>query len=331
MSTDIAPVATEPDGGPAGPAGTATLTAGPQTPEEEAERWAALERRVAQSTASRKPPGFVWVVPAAMAVLAGITLHRYVPHPPAAVTAVAVLLVLLTAVQPECQRLMAGTRPAPDPQELDDYWEWLPRRVPPVPPATLAAARRYLGRGRWRSVRLLIARREDGSRPIARHLRAGDRIELVLDDHIAEGPSEVARGSLAHEARHCDWLPLAAGSLSSFLCMPVQVMAAVWALGPATLTPGAAVQAVAVLAGLRLAATVLFYGAEIYCDLRAAADQGAAVQRAVFDAIAAEDARARRSFAWRAVLRLINCGAPPPHPALWLRRAAVRLMPGIPA
>jgi hypothetical protein len=313
-------------------AGTATLADGPQATEEEAARWADLERRVAQSTTLRRPASFQWVVPAVMAVLAGITLHRDVPHPPAAVAAVAVLLVLLLAVQPEAQRIRASTGPEPDVKELDEYVEWLPRRIPAVPAATLTAARRHLAAlagGRWRSAHLLIARRENAHRPVAQRFQPGDRIELILDDHIAEGPAEVAAGALAHEARHCDRLPLAASSLSGLLCQPGAVLVAAWALPwPATLTLDAAGQAIAVLAVLRVTATLLFWGVEIYCDLGAAADQGAAAQCAVFDVLAAEDARMTRSFARRAVARLLNWGAPPPHPPLELRRAAVRLRYG---
>ena len=330
MSTEITTVNTGPGGGEE--TGTATLTADPQATDEEAERWADLERRVAQSTAPRKTAPYQWVVPVVTAVLAGITLHRYVPHPAAAVAAVAVLLALLLAVQPEAQRIRAGTGPEPDVKELDGYTEWLPRRVPAVSAATLTAAGRHtraLAGGRWRSAHLLIARREPGHRPVAQRFQPGDRIELILDDHIAEGPSEVAAGALAHEACHCDRLPLAASSLSGLLCQPGPVLVAAWALPwPATLTPGTAGQAVAVLAVLRVAATLIFCGAEIYCDLGAAADQGAAAQRAVFDVLAAEDARATRSYARRAVVRLLTWGAPPPPPPLWLRRAAVRLRYG---
>jgi hypothetical protein len=298
----------------------------------EAERWAALERRVAQSTAPRGTGPFLWLVPAVIAVLAGLTLHRDVPHPVAAVAAVAALLALLLAVQPEARRVLAGTGPEPDLQELDDYREWLPRRVPAVPAATLAAADRYLGAlagGRWRSAHLLIARRENGPRAIALRYQAGDRVELILDDHVAEGPPEVAIGALAHEARHCGRLALAAASLSCLLCQPGPVIVAVWALPwPAALTLGAAGQAIAVLAGLRVAATLIFWAVEISCDLGAAADQGVAAVGAVFGAIAAEDARAVRSFARRAVARLLTWAAPPPYPPLWLRRAAVRLRYG---
>ena len=333
MSTEITAVNAGASGGEeAATASTATLTADPQATDEEAERWADLERRVAQSTAPRKTVPYQWVVPVVTAVLAGITLHRYVPHPAVAVAAVAVLLVLLLAVQPEAQRIRAGTGPEPDLKELDGYTEWLPRRVPPVPAATLTAASRHtraLAGGRWRSAHLLIARREPGHRPVAQRFQPGDRIELILDDHIAEGPAEVAAGALAHEARHCDRLPLAASSLSGLLCQPGPVIVAAWALPwPATLTLGAAGQAIAVLAVLRVAATLIFSGAEIYCDLGAAADQGAAAQRAVFDVLAAEDARMTRSYARRAFTRLLNWGAPPPHPPLGLRRAAVRLRYG---
>ncbi|MGH3247238.1 MAG: hypothetical protein ACRDOI_13660, partial [Trebonia sp.] len=233
---------------------------------------------------------------------------------------------------PEVQRALAGTGPEPDLQELDDYTEWLPRRVPAVPPATLAAAGRHLGaltRGRWRSAHLLIARRENGPRTMALRSLAGDRVEVILDDYVAEGPPQVAAGALAHEARHCGRLTLAAGSLSGLLCQPGPVIAAAWALPwPAALTPCTAVQAVAVLAGLRAAAVLIFWGTEVSCDLGAAASTGAAAMGAVFDAIAAEDARAARSFARRAVTRLLNWSAPPPYPPLRLRRAAVRLRYG---
>lgn len=333
MSTEITAVTTGRDGGDeTGTAGTATLTADPQATDEEAARWADLERRVAQATAPRGTAAFQWVVPVVTAVLAGITLHRGVPHPAAAVAVVAGLAVLVLAVQPEAQRARAGTGPEPDLKELDDYREWLPRRVPAVPAATLAAADRILGAlagGRWRSAHLLIARREGGSRPLAQRCQAGDRIELILDDHIAQGPPQVAAGMLAHEARHCGRLTLAAGSISGLLCQPGPVIVAAWALPwPVTLTPGAAGQAITVLAGLRAAATLIFWAVEVSCDLGAAADQGAAAEGAVFDALAAEDARARRSYARRAAARLLNWGAPPPHPPLWLRRAAVRLRYG---
>jgi hypothetical protein len=333
LSTESAAVTAGPDGREPGTAGTITLSGGPDTAKGEAARWAALECRIAQSTAPRGTAPYLWLVPAVIAVLAGMTLHRDVPHPPAAVVAVAALLVLVLAIQPEAQRVRAGAGPEPDLHELDAYREWLPRRVPAVPAATLAAAERYLGvlaGGRWRSAHLLIARRGNGPCAIAQHCQAGDRIELILDDCIAEGPPGAAIGALAHEARHSGVLTLAAASLSGLLCQPWPVLlAAAWALPwPAALTLGAAGRAIAVLAGLRLAATLIFWAVEISCDLGAAADRGVAAAGAVFDVIAAEDARAVRSFARRAVARMLNWGAPPPYPPLWLRRAAVRLRYG---
>jgi hypothetical protein len=333
LSTESAAVITGTDGGgEPGAAGTATLPPGPETVGGEAGRWAALEFRVAQSTAPRGTVPFLWLVPVVIAVLAGLTLHRDVPHPPAAVAAVAALLVLRLAGRGEAQRLLARTGTEPDLQELDDYAEWLPRRVPAVPAATLTAVGQSLGAlagGRWRSAHLLIARRGNDPRAIAQHGQAGDRVELILDDSIAEGTPAVALGALAHEVRHCGVLTLAAASLSGLLCQPGPVIVAAWALPwPAAFTLGAAGQAVAVLAGLRVAATLIFWAVEVSCDLGAAADQGVAAAGAVFDVLAAEDARAVRSFARRAVARLLNWGAPPPYPPLWLRRAAVRLRYG---
>jgi hypothetical protein len=127
--------------------------------------------------------------------------------------------------------VQAARGPAPDTAELDEYARWLPRRVPAVPAGTLAALQRHaqaLTSGRWRSVHLLIARREDGRRPLAQRVQPGDWVELVLDDHVAEGPAEVAAGMLAHEARHCDPFPLAATALSAVLCLPVPVLVAAW-------------------------------------------------------------------------------------------------------
>lgn len=139
----------------------------------------------------------------------------------------------------------------------------------------------------------------------------------------------MAAGALAHEARHCDRLAVAASSLSGLLCQPGPVLVAAWALPwPATLTLSAAGQAIGVLAALRLAATLIFWAVEAYCDLAGAADQGAAAARAVFDVLAGEDARMAWSFARRAAVRLLSWGAPPPHPPLWLRRAAVRVRYG---
>jgi hypothetical protein len=325
LSTDIATTETEPGGDP-GPGARAPGE------DEEAERWAGLERRVAQSVGHSAPP-LAWVTMAVMAALAGLTVHRVIPHPLAAVIVVAVLMVVMLAGQVEAQRIRASAEPAPDVAELEEYAAWLPRRVPAVPAQTLAAADRYLGQlagGRWRSAHLLIARtgRLD---IVARHHRAGDRLELVLEDHLAEGPPGAAAAALAHEARHSGMLAAAAQSLARLLCQPVPLLVAVWALPwPATLTPGAAEMAVAAVAGLRVVATLIFWAVEIACDLGAARDQGAAAARAVLDVIAAADAQARRSYARRAIVRFVNWGAPPPHPPLWLRRAAVHLRPARP-
>jgi hypothetical protein len=318
LSTDIATTETGLDGGP-GP--------GARPLGDEAERWAVLERRVAQSVGYSAPP-LAWVTVAVMAALAGLTVHRVVPHPLAAVIVVAVVMVVVLAGQVEAQRVRASAGPAPDVAELEEYAAWLPRRVPAVPAQTLAAADRYLGQlagGRWRSAHLLIARtgRLD---IVARHHRAGDRLELVLEDHLAEGPPGAAAAALAHEARHSGRLTAAAHSLACLLCQPVPLLVAAWALPwPATLTPGAAEMAIAVVAGLRVAATLIYWSVEIACDLGAARDQGTAAEHAILDVIATADSQARRSYARRAIVRFANWGASPPHPPLWLRRAAVRL------
>jgi hypothetical protein len=318
LSTDIATTETGLDGGP-GP--------GARPLGDEAERWAVLERRVAQSVGYSAPP-LAWVTVAVMAALAGLTVHRVVPHPLAAVIVVAVVMVVVLAGQVEAQRVRASAEPAPDVAELEEYAAWLPRRVPAVPAQTLAAADRYLGQlagGRWRSAHLLIARtgRLD---IVARHHRAGDRLELVLEDHLAEGPPGAAAAALAHEARHSGRLTAAAHSLACLLCQPVPLLVAAWALPwPATLTPGAAEMAIAVVAGLRVAATLIYWSVEIACDLGAARDQGTAAEHAILDVIATADSQARRSYARRAIVRFANWGASPPHPPLWLRRAAVRL------
>jgi hypothetical protein len=329
LSTDSTAPEPEP-----GTAGTATLPESAEAGDEEARHWADLERRVARSTVPSLPSG-QWIAPLAVALLAGLTLHRHVPHPLPAAAAAAALMALLLALQPEVQRIRAGNRPDPDLKELDGYTAWLPRRVPAVPPATLAAAGRHTGDlagGRWRSAHLLIARREDGSRLIAQFCQAGNRIELVMDADIAEGPPEAAIGVLAHEARHAGRLALAAENLSCQLCLPAWVLVATWALPwPATLTPAAAGQAIGLAAGLRVIATLLFWSVELACDLGAAADHGPAAAEAGFAVIADADAQMTRSFARRAALRLLNWGAPPPHPPLWLRRAAVRIRYGRPA
>ncbi|HEY1618623.1 MAG TPA: hypothetical protein VGG25_13460 [Streptosporangiaceae bacterium] len=331
MSTDsTAPARPEP-----GAAGTATLPRSAGTAADEASRWADFERRVAQSTIPYVPSPYQWIAPLAVAIVAGLTLHRDVPHPLPAVITAAALLALALALRPEAERIRTGRGPEPDLQELDAYTAWLPRRVPAIPPATLAAAARHtaeLAGDRWRSAHLLIARREDGSRAIAQFCQAADRAELILDADIAEGPPEAAIGSLAHEARHSGRLALAVRNLSCLLCLPAWVLIATWALPwPATLTPAAAGQAIGLAAGLRITATLLFWGVEIACDLGAAADHGPAAAEAAFAVIAGADAQLTRSFARRAALRLLNWGATPPHPPLRLRRAAVRVRYGRPA
>ena len=306
----------------------------PETADEDAEaiRWADLERRVGASSSARTSRGWSpeWVIPVVIAVLAGMTVHRYVPRPLPAVAVVSALLVLRLALQPEVLRARADAGPEPDTQELEAYTEWLPRRHPAVPAETLAAASRYAAalRGRWRSLHLLVARRGDGRRLVAQRFQPGDRVEIVLDDYIAEGDPRVAVATMAHEVRHCGWLPLAAGSLSGLLCGTGPVIVATWALPWPGTFAGTAVQVIALLAGLRVAATVLQWGVEVSCDLGAAADQGAAAEHAALDLLAAEDARMPRSFTRVAVVRLLNWGAPPPHPPLWIRRGAVRLRYG---
>lgn len=306
----------------------------PETTDQDVEagRWADLERRVGASSSARTTRGWSpeWVIPVVIAVLAGMTLHRYLPRPLPAVAVVSALLVLRLALQPEVLRARAAAGPEPDTQELDAYTGWLPRRDPAVPPETLAAVARYAAalRGRWRSLHLLIARREDGRRLVAQRFQPGDRVEIVLDDYIAEGDPQVAVATMAHEVRHCGWLPLAAGSLSGLLCGTGPVIVATWALPWPGTFAGTAIQVIALLAALRIFATVLQWGVEVSCDLGAAADQGAAAEHAVLDLLAAEDARMPQSFTRVFVVRLLTWGGPPPHPPLWLRRGAVTLWYG---
>ena len=237
--------------------------------------------------------------------------------------------MLVLALQPEGQRLRAAAGPGPDLQELDDYTRWLPRRVPAVPAATLAVADRYaraLTGGRWRSAHLLIARRDSGSRPMALNNQAGDQIELILDDYIAEGPPEVAaaawhmRPVIAHahpRRREPEQPALPArsrhrGSLGAALARHFHAgRRGAGNRGDSRAPRGGDAH----LLGSR---GVLRPGGR--CR------SGAAAMNAVFDTIAAQDARPGvPSFARRAIARLLNWGAPPPYPPTWLCRAVVRL------
>ena len=157
---------------------------------------------------------------AAVALLAGTGLRQLVPHPVALIAAIAGVVVVTGLAGPAWLRLVsrlhashpeynlarvAGAEPGWV-AEAQAYRQWLPRRVPPVPAQTLAAADRVLAgvtaRG-WRSAHLLIARAGPGSPlPMGVTRLLGDRVQIVLGDCIAEGPPEVAAATLAHEARH---------------------------------------------------------------------------------------------------------------------------------
>lgn len=307
----------------------------------EAARWEDFERRVAQATL---PSAYAQPVPVqsliqllqslgqlVIAVLAGLALHRLVPHPLAAVIPVALLAALRLALVAEASRVRGGLPAKEHLGELDEYRRWLPRRVPAVPPETLAAADECVRRleRRWGAARLLIARREPGHpNTVSQQRPVGNLAELVLDHRVAEGPPAVAVSSLGHEAAHCGGLMSAAMSLSTRLVSSFIVIVAAWALPWPGTFPAAAGESAGVLAGLRLMATLLFWVVEIRCDLAGASFAGPTAERAAFDLMAAEDARATRSFTRRAFAHFFNPALSPPHPPLWLRRAAISLRHG---
>ena len=271
---------------------------------------------------------------AAVALLAGTGLRQLVPHPVALIAAIAGVVVVtglagpawlrrvsrLHAAHPEYNLArVAGAEPGWV-AEAAAYRQWLPRRVPPVPAQTLAAADRVLAgvtaRG-WRSAHLLIARAGPGSPlPMGVTRLLGDRVQIVLGDCIAEGPPEVAAATLAHEARHTTAVHAAIWNL---LAMRARLIFLVgWALA----WPAALWAALAVHAGL----AALKWYMEVSADLAAARATGPEVMTKVFDVmtdLAAARRRAQRQALARTGMRALSWAAGPGHPPIRVRRAVI--------
>jgi hypothetical protein len=292
-----------------------------------------LERNAAQNAAGqvrarrtfRLPQ---WAITTAVVVLAGMSLHRYIPAPYAAAAGAA--LAAFAAVSGMCRteglRLRAHREPEPPwVQEMTAYREWLPRRVPALAPGTMAAVGRHLGPvpagGRWRSAHLMIARHGQGLLgPFAKTAPLGDRFEVMLGEHIAESPAPVVAAVLAHEKRHMSRARIILWDLATSLRAPGFILAAAWALPlPAAL---------AAVPALRIAAMLLFWSVEVSCDLGAAADEGPAAMTDVYAIMTACEA-ARKTASprpgqvmfsirrWAALSR--------PHPPIPVRRAITRM------
>jgi hypothetical protein len=262
-----------------------------------------------------------WLAWAVTGVLAGAGLHQLVRHPAAAVAAATALFALGGALTSASTRLRARSQPEPGSMaDLAAYREWLPRRVPPVPAATLTVVDRYLAQVTshgWGSAQLLLARYKGGPPgPMGGTNPVGDRLELVLGSHVAEGPTEVAAVTVAHEMRHMRQFRLAMWDLAVTLRrQQVLIIIAGWEWSWAA--------AVVAVVALRLAAMLICWSVEVSCDLGAAADHGAAAMRATYEVMTA--GRRARGAAHRparqAISGMLHWASAPTHPPIALRRA----------
>jgi hypothetical protein len=306
-----------------------TSSTEPGEPDPENARWEREERAVAESISGG--PDMIGKVRMlafmAATVLAGMGLRAHLGQPVAAVAVFAAWLAAAGMLAPAAERLKARQQPG-EPGWVADmiaYRTWLPRRVPPVPAETLAAADRYLTglpARRWQSAHLFIARAPAGQQvSMGITFPRGNRLEVILGDHVATGPVPVATATLAHETRHGSAWRLAARNLAETIRGQGMFLIG-WAV------PWPAVILVAVLT--HIACTLVIWAEEVSCDLGAAADAGPAAMLGVCDVMAASR-RIRRTAA-RAVpapKRLaawaVHWAAGPGHPPIPVRRAIIRL------
>jgi hypothetical protein len=263
----------------------------------------------------------------AVTALAGMGLRAHFGQPVAAVAVFAAWLVSAGTLAPATERLKARQQPG-EPGWVADmtaYRAWLPRRVPPVPAEILAAADRYLAGlpvRRWQSAHLFIARAPAGQ-PVSMGatIPRGNRLEVILGDHVATGPVPVATATLAHETRHGSAWRLAARNLAGTLRRQGMFLIG-WAV------PWPAVIPAAVLT--HIACTLVIWAEEVSCDLGAAADAGPAAMLGAYDIMLASR-RSRRAAAGavpapkRLAARALHWAAGPGHPPIPVRRAIIRL------
>ena len=198
-----------------------------------------------------------------------------------------------------------------------------------LPAATLGLAREIMAAmtagTRWRGSFLYISRctEEDdvhyATCCAAGTYARGGRLLVILGEHLAAGPPELAVAVLGHERRHVSGWRLYLYSLAA--------VASVWGLAVAGwAVPWPALLLVA--AALRVVTTALFWTIEISCDVGSARDTSAGAMLAAVD----YQERTRRgaralwpSWKRRAVI-VLTCLAWPDHPPFSMRRAAVRAL-----
>lgn len=293
----------------------------PGEPDCESRRWEREERAAGESMASgtSMAGSARLLAQAVVTTLAGMGLRLHLAHPLVAAAVVAAVLAVIGASGPAALRMQASQEPQEPEwvQDLTAYRAWLPHRVPAIPAQTLAAADRYLaamsGR-RWRSAHLFIARSPAGKR-ISSGLTSprGNRVEVILADHVALGAAQVAEAVLAHEARHLTgWRPAIFSLATTMRARGLFIVG--WAV------PWPAVIPAAIL--LHVACTLAIWVVEVSCDLGAAGQAGRAAMMDYFGF-----ARSRnhvRPGLKRIAAQVLHWAAGPGHPPIAVRRAIIR-------
>ena len=193
-----------------------------------------------------------------------------------------------------------------------------------VPAGTLEAVDRSVAglAGRWRSVHLYVSRcTETGPHfavcQTAAVYPAGGRLLVIVGEHLATGPSQLAAAVLGHEAGHPAGWRLRVSYLGVAAGLAGWVITG-WARPWPVLLPAAI--------GLQAARTAAAWVVEASCDRRGARTAGT---QAMLDALVGlgrvrAEARAARPAWQRAAVSVLTWAAGPPHPPMPLRRAVIR-------
>jgi hypothetical protein len=260
---------------------------------------------------------------AKLAILAAAGAAARLLITPDAPATAAIWIALTAAAAAQWYR---KTRPRPANGKAPTATGWQPGEPPPtgIPAATIEAATRIMAQissRRWRGSRLEIARcddpvrhgrcREAGTEPLA-----GGMLKVILGEHIADRPADVAF-VLAHETRHpTGWTcHLSVAATSARLC---GWLVAGWAVPwPWLLAALAAIQAVYAAA---------CWVTETGCDLGGARAEGRTAALGFFAHRQAERREPKPGPAWGRYARylLITAAVPTAHPPLWLRAAIIR-------
>ncbi len=198
-------------------------------------------------------------------------------------------------------------------------------RVPaPLFSQVKALIRRMTDGGGWHSAYLYVARCTS-SEPVhygaccagATYPRDG-RLLVILGEHLAYGPPEIALATLAHERRHVTWWRLLAYALASTTAT-LGLVDVGWA------APSWRV-AIPVAAVVRVVATLALWAVEVSCDVGAARDfgKGAIVEAVRYKQRTKGGSRALWPAPQRVAVGILTWVAGPEHPPYALRCWLIR-------